>query len=529
MAKPFNAASYLVDRQVERGYGDHVAVAGPGGPLTYAELAEQVAAASAGWRSIGLRPEERVMLYAADHPYLLVALLSVMRCGGVPVPVSTLYSGAELNQLLQDSRARALVVDAERMVQAKEALDSGAPDLHTMITLDCPATAPSSSIGTLSWQNVMVRGWCADAEPPDRTSEDSTALWLYTSGTTGTPKAAMHRHGSIQFAAESYGQAVLGIDAEDRCFSASKISFAYGLGNSCFLPLAAGATTILDPARPTAQNVFRRLIDDRPTVFFAVPSVYAALLREEDGPPDAFDSVRFAVSAGERLPAELQRRFDARFGVELVNGLGMTETLHIFVSNYPGESQPDSIGTVVPGYDVRVLAEDGSPAESGQAGALQVRAPSSAIGYWARSAATRKVFEGEWINTGDLVRRDASGRVTCLGRTTDMIKSGGLWVSPAEVEARLVTHPAVAEAAVVGILDADGLEKPVACVVPSPGAKIDPTELIAFCRTDLPSFKRPREVFVFDALPTTPTGKLQRHALRVAVAERLNPISRILS
>ncbi|WP_312868291.1 benzoate-CoA ligase family protein [Amycolatopsis pithecellobii] len=519
MLEPSNAATYLVDRHVRRGAGERVAVMGPDRSVTYAELAQAIAAASAGWQSAGLRPEERVMLYADDHPDLLVALLSAMRYGAVPVPVSTLYTSDDLGRLLTDSRARAVVTDEKHAAEVKEAIGSAATGPITVIILSDTEIELPAPARILLWKDFVSQGH--EVGPPDESTEDSPALWLYTSGTTGNPKAAMHRHGSIRFVAEAYGQGVLEIQPADRCLSASKLSFAYGLGNSCFLPLGAGATTILDPARPTPQNLLHRLLIHRPTIFFGVPSVYASFLRDESIPADAFESVRFGVSAGERLPGELQRRFQSRFGVELVNGLGMTETLHVFLSTRPGHAQADSVGSVVPGYDVKVVSEGGSPAEPGQPGTLHVRAPSAATGYWARTAATRKVFEGEWVNTGDLVRQDSSGNFTILGRTTEMIKSGGLWVSPAEIEAHLLRHPTVAEAAVVGIPNADGLEKPVACVVSAPHTEIDPETLIAHCRSALPAFKQPRQVLVFDALPITPNGKLQRHALRTAATERL--------
>jgi benzoate-CoA ligase family protein len=515
MSEPMNAAVYLVDRQIERGHGDRVAVAGPSGSLTYAELGRQVAAASAGWHSAGLRPEERVLLYACDRCDTLVALLSVMRCGAVPVPVSTLYSGPDLAARLRDARARFLIVSPEHARDAQAAVDeaSAVADLRGVVALDDADLEPPDHIARLVWERDVLNSG-ADAQPPDRTVEDSPALWLYTSGTTGTPKAAMHRHGSIRFVAEAYGQDVLGIGPADSCFSAAKLSFAYGLGNSCFLPLSAGATTVLDPAPAGPETLLRRLVADKPTVFFGVPSLYAAMLRAEDAPADAFGSVRLAVTAGEPLPTALQRGFQERFGVDLVNGLGSTETLHIFLSNRPGQARPGSTGTVVPGYEARIMAEDGSLAERGQPGELQVKAPSSAIGYWTRTQANKTVFQGEWLSTGDLFTCEEDGYYTCLGRTTEMIKSGGLWVSPAEVEARLLEHPTVAEVAVVAVPDSDGLDKPVACVVPSPGSQIAAEELIAFCREELASFKRPRHVLTFEALPTNPTGKVEREELR---------------
>jgi benzoate-CoA ligase family protein len=353
------------------------------------------------------------------------------------------------------------------------------------------------------------------------TADDSSALWLYTSGTTGKPKGAMHRHANIRHVVETYGRQVLGITPEDRCYSVAKLFFAYGIGNSLFFPLAVGATTILDPAPPSPASVAERLAEYRPTLFFAVPTFYAVLLNA-DVPVEAFASVRLAVSAGEPLPAELCRRFTARYGVEIIDGIGSTECLHIFLSNRPGEVRPGTTGTAVPGYELRIVDADGADVEPGTPGSLLVKGESIATGYWCRTDTTRKVFQGEWLRTGDTYVVDEDGYYTCLGRTGDMLKAGGIWVSPAEVEGRLLEHPAVAMAAVVGLPDADGLDKPVAAVVLKEGATAEPAELIGFCRAGLASFKRPREVLIVDDLPTTPTGKLRRFAVRELAATLLD-------
>ncbi|MCG8919167.1 benzoate-CoA ligase family protein [Actinokineospora sp. PR83] len=526
MSPLMNASVHLVDRQVAAGLGERTAVVDPGGHVDYRTLGRRVESATSRWRAAGLRPEERVVLHAPDSADLLVALLSVMRCGAIAVPVPTHYGAAELAAVLRDCRARALVVGVEQGERLRELSERARdfPDLHVVVPLGGPGSDPPGRLTSLPWaefsQQAGSAGDPADAHP-DRTTADSPALWLYTSGTTGTPKAAMHRHGSIRFVAESYGRQVLGLDAADRCLSVAKLSFAYGLGNSCFLPLSAGATTLLEPAKPTADVVFRRLTADRPTVFFGVPTSYAALLRASGAPEGAFSSVRLAVSAGEAFPAELHRRVRDRFGVDVVDGLGSTETLHVFLSNRPGRTRPGSVGTAVPGYRLEVLAEDGSPAPAGLPGTLHVRAPSTATGYWGRVEAGWEVFRGAWVNTGDLVTRDADGRYTHLGRNAEVIKSGGLWISPAEVESRLLHHPGVDQAAVVAVPDADGLDKPVACVVvaadPGPGED----ELREFCRAELAAFKCPRRVLVVSALPTTGNGKLQREVVRSMVIDLL--------
>ncbi|MDI2130050.1 benzoate-CoA ligase family protein [Yinghuangia seranimata] len=517
MPEPFNAASYLVDRQISAGHADRTAVAGPRGTLTYGELGDRIRRVAAGLRANGLRPEERVMLFASDGPELLVAILAAMRAGAVPVPVSTMYRGHELAELLRDSRARLLLVTPEFAEAADEAVRN-TPDLAGVVVVDDAAVDPPGHVARIAWASLFDHG--EDAEPYP-THGDSPALWLYTSGTTGTPKAAMHRHANIRHVVETYGEQVLGTTPDDRCFSVAKLFFAYGLGNAAFFPLAAGATAVLDPARPSPAGVAARLAADRPTLFFAGPTFFAALLHSPDVPRDAFASVRFAVSAGEALPAELYARFLERFGVEIVDGIGSTEALHIFLSNRPGEVRPGTTGTAVPGYELRLRDAEGRDVPDGEPGNLFLRGPSLATGYWARTDTTRAVFQGEWLATGDIYSRDADGYYRCLGRGNDMIKAGGIWVSPAEVEARLLTHPSVAQVAVVAATDTDGLEKPVACVVAAPGHTVEPDELVAYCREGLAAFKRPRHVIAFDVLPTTATGKLQRYVLRQEVAVRL--------
>ncbi|SDD57557.1 benzoate-CoA ligase family protein [Actinokineospora iranica] len=524
MSQSMNASAYLLDRRIEAGLGERTAVVEAGGRLDYRTLHRRVESAASQWRAAGLRPEERVVLYAADSADLLVALLSVLRCGAIAVPAPAFYTAGELAAVLHDCRARVLVVGDTQGEQTRQALAQDLPDLRAVVFTGEPEFRPPDRLTWFLWREFLRQAESPsgpDDAAPDRTTEDSPALWLYTSGTTGTPKAAMHRHGSIRFVAESYGRQVLGLGETDRCFSVAKLSFAYGLGNSCFLPLAAGAAAVLEPARPTAAVVARRLVADRPTVFFGVPTSYAALLREPDIAADVFASVRLAVSAGETLPAELHRRVRDRFGVDLVDGLGSTETLHIFLSNRPGRTRPGSTGAAVPGYRLRVVAEDGSPAPVGRPGTLHVRAPSAATGYWGRVAEGWRVFHGAWVNTGDLVTRGADDHYTYLGRTTEVIKSGGLWVSPAEVEAHLLRHPGVGQAAVVAAPDADGLDKPVACVVAAADASLDPDDLREFCHAGLPAFKRPCRVLVVDALPTTGNGKLRREAVRAMVIDLL--------
>ena len=390
------------------------------------------------------------------------------------------------------------------------------PEAHTLVLIgeEDPAGRDGMAAGeVVAWADVLAEGQRLGPAAPYDTWFDSPGFWLYTSGTTGTPKAAMHRHGGIARVCEGYAHQVLGITAADRCYSVAKLFFAYGIGNSLFFPFSAGATAILDPARATPAGAAARLASDQPTLFFAGPAFFAALLAA-DVPASAFASVRLATSAGEALPAEIYRRFTSRYGVDIIDGLGSTEALHIFISNRPGAVHPGTSGTLVPGYDARIVDDAGEPVPDGQPGRLLVRGDSIASGYWCRTATTRQVFQGEWLRTGDTYSRSADGVYTCLGRTSDLIKAGGIWVSPTEVESRLVQHEAVAECAVVGHRDADGLEEVVACVVPMPGTSVDGDELIAFCRAGLAAFKRPRQVLVLDGLPKTATGKIQRVVVR---------------
>lgn len=517
MPEVFNASSYLVDRQVAAGLGDRTAVIGTARSLSYAELADEVARTAGALSALGVRPEERVMLLMLDGPSMLAGILGAMRIGAVAVPVSTMLTGAELGGLLADSRARVLLLSAELAADAAEAV-SVSPEV-THVVVDGSAggdgsgfTSPRDGVEVLSWADFRTG---ADAVPEHPTWEDSPALWLYTSGTTGMPKAAMHRHLNIKLVEQLYGQGVLGVRPEDRCLSVAKLFFAYGIGNSAFFPLAIGATTVLEPGRPTPASIAARIVAEAPTLFFGVPTFYAALLGS-DIADDTFASVRQGVSAGEALPAEIFRRFSDRFGLEILDGIGSTEALHIFLSNRAGAVVPGTSGTPVPGYDIALRNEaTGESVDDGEPGSLYLRGPSIATGYWCRTETTRAVFQGDWLRTGDTyIKESDSGAYRCLGRSDDMIKAGGIWVSPTEVEARLLEHASVAEVAVVGVADTDGLEKPVAYVVAAAGHAVDSAELDAFCRNGLAAFKRPRKVVVVTEIPKTATGKLKRYLLR---------------
>jgi benzoate-CoA ligase family protein len=504
----FNACEYLLDRRLTAGDGQRIALTGPAGDISYAELHDRVCRTAAGLRGLGLEPEQRVLMVMADSPHFVVVYLAAMRIGAIPVPVSTMLRASEIAELLRDSRAKFLAVTREFATVAAEAA----------------ATAPGLA-GILGEERLDALATGAGEDLVFDTGEDSPAFWLYTSGTTGKPKAAMHRHESVRVVCETYAARVLGIGRQDRCLSAAKAFFAYGLGNSLLFPMSAGAAAVLCPAPSRPDVIAEAAVKFGATLFFAGPTFFANMLRA-GLPPDALGGVRLAASAGEALPAPLYSRWTARFGVDILDGIGMTEMLHIFLSNRPGQARPGTTGIAVPGYHLRLVDEDtgAEVTATGVPGTLFVRGESAATGYWSRYDASRQVFQGEWLRTGDTYVRDSGGYYACLGRTGDMIKASGIWVSPMEVEARLLEHPCVAQAVVVAAHDADGLEKPVAYVMlAADAAPVTEAELIEHCRLGLPSFKRPRAVVFTDGFPATATGKIRRVELRAMAATALTP------
>lgn len=509
----FNAADYLVHSRVAEGLGAKDALVGTR-TVTYEQLSDETARVAGGLCRLGMHSDDRVLLVMSDDVEMAVTILAAFHAGLVAVPVSTMLNATELAKLIVDSGARTVVATPEFVETVVDAT-TGAENVEHLVVVGELPRAPRSGITLHEWKDLVRNPIdCADTSP------DSWALWLYTSGTTGTPKAAMHRHANIRWVYENYGRQTLGIRADDVCFSVAKLFFAYGIGNSLFFPLAAGATSLLMPLRPTVESIADRLARGRPTLFFGVPTFYATILNSAL-PDDAYVSVRLGVSAGEALPPILQQRFDERFGVPIIDGIGSTEALHIFLSNSPADIKPGTTGKAVPGYDLQIRDDDGRPVLPGTPGRLYVRGESIALGYWHRTEATRTVFEGEWLCTGDTYVEDEDGYYQCLGRSNDLLKAGGIWVSPAEVESRLLAHPAVAEAAVVGLPDAAGLDKPIAAVVlvddvDGVGAErvVTAEDLIEWCRQGLASFKRPRDIVFFDDLPKTATGKLQRFRVR---------------
>ena len=511
-AGAFNAAAHLTVARVAAGDGHRTAVRFPGGSLTYAELTERVRAVAGALRAAGVRPEQRVLMVMPDDIELFTAILGAMWAGAVAVPGSTMLTGRELGVLIRDSRATTVIggeAFADRLTEAT----TGAPDLERVVLTGATAPTAPAGVDALTWDGLLAAG--GPMPEPAPTWDESQALWLYTSGTTGKPKGAMHRHSDIRFVCDTYAAQVLGIRADDVCLSVAKLFFAYGIGNSMFFPLSAGACAVLEPGRPDPERYSRLAEDHGATLFFAVPSFWGPMLAAEL-PAERFATVRRGASAGEALPARMFHGVRERYGFEVLDGIGSTEALHIFVSNLPGQVVPGSSGFPVPGYEVELRRPDGTVIdEAGEQGMLYVAGDSICTGYWCRTEVNRMVFQGRWMRTGDQYVRNADGSWTCLGRADDVLKVGGIWVSPGEVETRLLEHTGLAEAVVVGVPDADGLDKPVAFVVPrDPAAAPSPEELVAFCRDGLAAFKRPRVVVTVEELPKTPTGKIQRYRLR---------------
>jgi benzoate-CoA ligase family protein len=507
----YNAAAWLLDRQLDAGRGHRTAYRIDGRTVSYEELQGEVWRVQNALRQLDVRRGERVALVLDDELAFPAWFLGSLRSGAVPVPLSTMLTADDLASIVGDSGAGTVVVSARYggHLTALSGQAAGEPtELRHAVVIGKPET--TGNLPVHAWSDLADRS----EAPVAPTGPDSPAFWLYSSGTTGQPKGAMHRHASLQATADTYARSILEIGVDDRCLSVAKLFFAYGLGNSLTFPLSVGASAVLNPRRPTPAEVLSLVRDEQPTLFFGTPGFVAALL-DTDPPENAFASVRCTVTAGEALPADLQRRFQGRFGHPVLDGIGTTEALHIFLSNTKGGERPGTSGMPVPGYEARLVDDAGHEVTEGDTpGYLHVRGPSLATGYWCRDAATRAAFQGEWLATGDVYRRSADGYWTFLGRNNDMIKAGGIWVSPAEVEGVLVEHPDVLEAAVVCGRDPHGLEVTVAFLVPRAGHRIDATTIDDHCRSRMAAFKRPRRIEVVDELPKTPTGKIRRFALR---------------
>ncbi len=504
----FNLAAYLLAANAKR--ADKVAYADDRSELTYAELSRRVRSFSNVLRTSGVRREERVLLLAHDTVEWPVAFLGCIYAGVVPVAVNTLLTADDYAYMLSHSRARAVVVSQALVPPLEQALTKARCDLDAVWVIGATGDPRHHDFTA----DVAA---AEELRDPAQTHADDAAFWLYSSGSTGAPKGTVHTHANAYWTDALYGRNVLQLSADDVVFSAAKLFFAYGLGNALTFPLSAGATTILMPERPTPQAVFRRLIERRPSVFFGVPTLYAAMLAAPDLPSASDVALRMCVSAGEALPRDIGERFTAHFGCEILDGIGSTEMLHIFLSNRGGDVRYGTTGVPVPGYEIELRGDDGRPVRDGDVGDLYIRGPTAALMYWTNHEKSRATFQGPWTRSGDkYVRRD-DGRYVYAGRADDMLKVSGIYVSPFEVEAALVQHPAVLEAAVIGREDADGLTKTKAFVVLKPGhhpGADTEQALKAFVKDKLAPYKYPRYIEFIAELPKTATGKIQRFRLR---------------
>jgi 4-hydroxybenzoate-CoA ligase/benzoate-CoA ligase len=510
LPRQYNATSHFIDRHPLEGRGRKLAFVDDRGSYSYADLAERVNRAGNVLKSLGIGMENRVMLALLDGIDFSALFWGAIKIGAVPVPVNTLLTAADYDYMLRDSRAKALIV-SDALYDRFATILPGQPHLQTVVV---SGKSPKPDIRAFADLGRAASPELATAP----TLSDDVAFWLYSSGSTGAPKGAVHLQGDLVQTAVLYGQGVLGIREDDVVFSAAKLFFAYGLGNAMTFPLHVGASAVLMAERPTPEAVMLRLKQHRPSIYYGVPTLYAAILADATlDRSKGSDRLRICVSAGEALPENVSRRWKERFGVEILDGIGSTEMLHIFLSNRPGDVRYGTTGKAVPGYELRVVDEAGHDAGVDEVGELIVRGASSAVCYWNNRAKSLATFQGAWTRTGDKYTRDKDGYYQYAGRTDDMLKVGGIWVSPFEVESALSSHPQVLEAAVIGAEDHDKLVKPKAFVVLKGGAAgsdalVD--ELKAYVKDHLAHYKYPRWIEFVAELPKTATGKIQRYKLR---------------
>ena len=504
----FNIAAHLM--AVNAGRPAKAAFIDEQGALGYGALEERARRLAAGLRSLGLRREERVLLLMQDGNDWPVSFLGAMYAGVVPVAVNTLLTADDYAYMLEHSRAQAVLVSGALLPALNSALVKADHEVEKVIV--------SRPVAPLHPAEVDFEAFLQAHAPlarPAATGADDPAFWLYSSGSTGRPKGTVHSHANPYWTAELYGKGVLKLREDDVCFSAAKLFFAYGLGNALTFPMSVGATTLLMGERPTPDAVFKRWTGSpKPTVFYGAPTGFAGMLAHPSLPARDAVSLRLVSSAGEALPAELGEKFQRHFGVDIVDGIGSTEMLHIFLSNTPERVRYGTTGWPVPGYEVQLRGDDGLAVPDGEPGDLYIHGPSAAMMYWGNRAKTRDTFQGGWTKSGDKYIRNDDGSYTYGGRSDDMLKVSGIYVSPFEVEATLVQHPAVLEAAVIGVQDAEGLTKTKAFVVLKPGGVATEAELKAFVKDKLAPYKYPRQIEFVTDLPKTATGKIQRFKLR---------------
>lgn len=505
-----NAASWFIDRHIAEGRGEKIAfseVAALQRNVSYKELADQTDQLAGALHSSGIQPNERAAMFVLDQIEFPVIFWGALKAGVVPVAVNTLLSTEVYSSILEDCAASIVFISSEL-------LDTVMPAIRASKTLKHIVIIGGDSVDdTTSWSSFNEHAIPLSTIP---CNSDDIAFWLYSSGSTGTPKGVRHQHQALRSTCDTYAAQVLGIKEDDVVFSAAKLFFAYGMGNGMSFPLSVGATALLLNARPTPDSVSDILEQHKPNIYFGVPTLYAALLQKwQANPPQLSDSLRVCVSAGEALPAEIGLQWKTLTSVDIIDGVGSTEMLHIFLSNQIDDIKYGTSGVAVPGYDLRLVNEEGTDVKPGELGELLVRGNSSASDYWNKPEKTQATFEGDWTRTGDKYELTESGRYIYCGRTDDMFKVSGIWVSPFEVEQALIAHPAILEAAVVSHDDDNGLKKPKAYVVLSQGHTSSELDgLTDFVKNKIGKWKYPRWVEVVDDLPKTATGKIQRFKLR---------------
>ncbi len=516
----FNAADYFLDRNIRQGRGHKIAIYTEHRNYTYNDVEKMVNKTANAMSDLGVRIEDKVMMLMLDIPQFYAIFWGSIKIGAIPIPVNTMLTPQDYEFYLNDSRARLLAVSEEILPVINE-IEGDLPYLRDIIVI-------SETKGAHIPFKQKYKSASATIKTAFTTCDD-VGFWLYSSGSTGSPKGAIHSQDDMVVNSKAYAEGVLGLTEDDICFSAARLFFAYGLGNGMYFPLSVGASAVLSPHRPKPEVIFRYLERFRPTVFFGIPTLYGQMLeyqahmdKETQGDPDpnanhALSSVRICVSAGEALPADIYHRWKERYGVDILDGMGSTEMGHIFLSNRPGDIKPGSTGKPVPGYELKIVDEKGMEVPRGEIGTLMVKGESAAQFYWRKREKSRQTMQGEWINTGDKYYVDEDGFYWCAGRGDDMLKVGGIWVSPVEVENALGEHPAVLESAVVGHQDDKGLVKPKAFVVLREG--FTPSDQLAedlkkWVLERMAKYKYPRWIEFVKGLPKSSTGKTQRFRLR---------------